>query len=100
MLGSRRGATLIDFTDGGRFLRWGVYDAESGQYEYRGGLETGDAFDPAAKHTLAIEVRSTRTMVTLDDRAIGDFETIGAGRAGLVTSLSAVAFDNLEIVEL
>ncbi len=100
VLGSRRGATLIDFTDGGSFLRWGVYDPESGQYRYTGGLATGPDFDPAADHRLAVEVRSNRTMVTLDGRAIGDFEPIAAGRAGLAASLSAVAFDNLEIVEL
>lgn len=100
VLGSRRGATLIDFTDGGSFLRWGVYDPESGQYRYRGGLATGPDFDPAANHRLAVEVRSNRTLVTLDGRAIGDFEPVTAGRTGLAASLSAVAFDNLEIVEL
>lgn len=100
VLGSRRGATLIDFTDGGGFLRWGVYDPESGQYRYSGGLATDPDFDPAADHRLAVEVRSNRTMVTLDGRAIGDFESIAAGRVGLAASLSAVAFDNVEIVEL
>ena len=97
VLGSHRGATLIDFTDGGSFLRWGVYDLESGQYRYIGGLTTDPDFDPAADHRLAVEVRSNRLMVTLDGRAIGDFEPIAAGRAA---SLSAVAFDNVEIVEL
>lgn len=100
VLGSRRGATLIDFTDGGNFLRWGVYDSDTGQYRYIGGLATDGDFDPLTTHRLAIEVRATRTMVVLDGRAVGDFDPIAPGRAGLATSLSALSFDNIEIVEL
>lgn len=100
VVGSRRGATLVDFTDGGNFLRWGIYDAESGQYQYTGGVATGPDFDPTSIHTLRVEVRSGRTFVALDGRSVGDFAAVGPGRAGLATSLSAIAFDDVRIERL
>lgn len=96
----RSGATVIDFTDGGSFLRWGRYDPSTGQYAYVGGVSLGDSFDPSVAHELTVEVRNERTMVLVDSVDVGTFEALGFGRIGLVTSRSAVAFDNLRIVEV
>ena len=98
--GSRRGATLVDFTDGGRFIRWGTYDEGSGQYRYVGGVATGGDFDTTATHRLTVEVRADRTLVVIDDAAVGEFGPVGDGRVGLSTSLSSVSFDDVEIVSL
>lgn len=100
VLGSRRGATLIDFTNAGMFLRWGVYDADSGQHAYQGGLAMPDGFDPQVDHELTIEARASRTMVIVDGAPIADFAAVAPGHVGLATSVSAVAFDNVEIVAL
>lgn len=100
VIGSRRGATLVDFTDGGMFLRWGTYDGDTGQYAYAGGVALGADFEPQATHTLTVEVRSGRTMVVVDGRSVGEFAPISPGRVGLSSSLSAVAFDDVQIVSL
>lgn len=96
----RAGATVVDFTDGGSFLRWGRYDAATGQYGYVGGVSLGESFDPSVPHELAVEIRTERTIVFVDGVEVGAFEALGFGRVGLVTSRSIVAFDNLRIVEV
>ena len=98
--GSRRGATLVDFTNDGMFLRWGVYDAGTGAHRYQGGLAMLADFDPATMHVLTIEVRATRTKVLVDGEPIADFAAIAPGLPGLTASMSAVAFDNFTITEL
>ncbi len=96
----RSGSTVVDFTDGGAFLRWGRYDSTTGQYEYVGGVSMGESFDPGAPHELTVDVRKERTMVMVDGVEAGTFEPLGFGRIGLVTSRSAVAFDDVKIVEV
>lgn len=96
----RAGATVVDFTDGGSFLRWGRYDAATGQYGYVGGVSLGESFDPSVPHELAVEIRAERTIVFVDGVEVGAFEALGFGRVGLVTSRSTVAFDDLRIVEV
>lgn len=96
----RAGATVVDFTDGGSFLRWGRYDAATGQYGYVGGVSLGESFDPSVPHELAVEIRAERTIVFVDGVEVGAFEALGFGRIGLVTSRSIVAFDDLRIVEV
>ncbi len=98
--GSRNGSTLIDFTDAGRFLRWGRYDESTGEHEYLGGLAVDADFDPAATHVLAVRVSADRTFISLDGQPFGEFDAVGPGHIGLASSTSAVAFDNLEVVEL
>jgi hypothetical protein len=99
-LADRSGATVVDFTDGGSFLRWGRYDEATGQYQYLGGMAMADGFDPSSAHDLTVDVRRERTAVLVDGVDVGDFEAIGFGRVGLVTSRSAVAFDNLRVREV
>lgn len=98
--GSRNGATVIDITNDGTFLRWGSYDPDSGEYLYTGGVATPDGFDAATAHTMAVRVESAKTSVLLDDDVVAEFEAVSAGRLGLFTSQSAVAFDNLVISDL
>ncbi len=99
-LGSRNGATLIDFTDAGSFLRWGRYDPTTGQHEYLGGLPVDADFDPEAMHTLTVRSNSDRAFISLDGEPFGEFDAVDPGYIGLATSVSGVTFDNLEIVEL
>jgi hypothetical protein len=96
----RSGSTVVDFTDGGTFIRWGRYDSTTGQYEYVGGVSMGESFDPEVAHELTVDVRKERTMVMVDGVEAGTFEPLGFGRIGLVTSRSAVAFDDVKIVEV
>jgi hypothetical protein len=99
-LGSRRGATLIDFTNSGMFLRWGLYSPNTGAHEYQGGLAMPDDFDPTLPHTLTVEASAARTMVIVDGERIADFAAIVPGYVGLATSVSSIAFDDVEIVSL
>ena len=96
----RNGAVVVDFTDEGRFLRWGSYDETSGAYAYLGGVSMPSDFDALATHNLAVELRPDRSTVFVDDVLVGVFRTVGSGQLGLVTSASSVAFDNLTVREL
>ena len=87
----RSGAYIVDFTDGGTFLRWGQYSAAGGAYGYVGGLDVGTA--PAEWHTLRVEVNADATLIYVDDEFVGSFGPVPDGRFGLVTSESAVEFD-------
>lgn len=100
LLGSRRSATLIDFTNSGMFLRWGLYNPDTGAHEYQGGLAMPDGFDPTLPHTLTVEARAARTMVIVDGDRIADFPAVAPGYVGLATSVASIAFDNVEIASL
>jgi len=97
---TRNGAFVVDFTEGGAFVRWGDYDDATGQYTYLGGARIADEFDPNAAHRLSVERTETGTRVFVDDAQVGQFGVLPSGRVGLVTSLSAMAFDNFMITEL
>ncbi|TDT14794.1 hypothetical protein BDK89_0351 [Ilumatobacter fluminis] len=95
---SRRGAYLIDFTAGGTFLRWGRYDVDTGIYKYLGGLNVGS--DVAAWNTLRVKVAESESTVFFNGDPQGTFDPVVGGMAGLVTSESTVAFDDLTIEAL
>lgn len=97
---TRAGSFLIDFSEGGTFVRWGSYDAVTGRYGYLGGAPTPDAFDPSAAHTMAVELREQGTRVLVDGVLLGEFGALPSGRVGLVTSLSATAFDDFSLTDL
>lgn len=99
-LGSRRGATLIDFTADGSYLRWGLYDDSSGQYIYLGGAAVSSSFDPFATHRLRIESRSDRTALIVDGTEVAAIDPIPHGHIGLVTSLASVDFDRFVVEDL
>ncbi len=96
--GTRKGAYVIDFTNGGAFLRWGRYEPDTGLYSYIGGLNVGASADDW--HELRVEVRADTSLVYLDGAYLGDFEPVEAGTVGLMTSESAVEFDDLVIEAL
>jgi len=98
--GQRNGAVIVDFTDDGRFLRWGKYDVATGDYIYLGGTAMAPSFDPTATHQLAVDVLIDRTVIRVDGTVIGTFGALPAGYVGLVTSRSAVAFDNFAVADL
>ena len=97
---TRAGAFMIDFTEGGRYLRWGGYDATTGVYAYLGGVALPAEFDPTMPHRLGVELTQDATVVYVDDAAVGTFGALQPGRVGLVTSLSSVAFDNFTVQDL
>jgi len=98
--GSRKGATVIDLTNDGTFLRWGTYDPDSGDYVYTGGVSVPEDFDASTAHTMAVRLESAKTTVALDGSVVAEFEATPSGRMGLFTSQSAVTFDNLVISDL
>jgi|GEM_PF-5098885 len=96
---ARAGATVIDFTAGGSFVRWGTYDVATGVYDYVGGVSMPTDFDVRIPHRLAVELSEQRTAVFIDDAPVGAFAAVEPGGVGLVTSVSSVAFDNFVITE-
>ncbi len=95
-LGSRSGATLVDLA-GTDYLRWGSYDKSSGTYAFKGGANVG-AQDARKWHTLAVDVRGKTATITWDGKKVGTMDAVGTGYLGLVTSQSAVEFDDFEVV--
>jgi hypothetical protein len=95
--GTREGATIIDFADGGATIRWGRYAAVGGAYEYIGGVALETPLDPNEWHTLRVVVKGPSTIVYVNDEQIGDAGLVGAGAIGLVTSQSSVEFDNVKV---
>ena len=59
-----------------------------------------DDFDPTLPHTLTVESRTSQTTVIIDGQTIANFAPIATGYVGLATSISAISFDELEIVSL
>ena len=94
--GSRQGATIVDLS-GKDYVRWGSYDSTSGTYKFIGGTNLGSSQDPAKWHTIAVTVAKSGTTVKWDGKKIGSFAAVAAGSVGLVTSQSAVEFDDLAV---
>ena len=54
--------------------------------------------DPATAHTLSVTVTAAGTTVQWDGSQVGTFAAVAGGYVGLVTSQSAVAFDDFTVV--
>ncbi|HYN73422.1 MAG TPA: hypothetical protein VES60_13060 [Nakamurella sp.] len=93
--GARQGATIVDLA-GKDYLRWGTYDAGTGVYKFVGGKSVG-VQDPATWHTIAVTVASAGTTVEWDGKKVGSFPAVSGGSVGLVTSQSAVEFDDMAV---
>ncbi|MDQ1289410.1 MAG: hypothetical protein QG622_2976, partial [Actinomycetota bacterium] len=93
--GTRSGATLVDVTDGS-YLRWGAYSS-GGTYQFTGGNALPGKAVKGQWHVLRVEVSPSRTVLFWDDRNVGEIKPIGKGRVGLVTSVSAVDFDDFSV---
>jgi len=94
--GSRQGATIVDLS-GKDYVRWGSYDSTSGTYKFIGGTNLGSSQDPAKWHTIAVTVAKSGTTVKWDGKKSCSLAAVAAGSVGLVTSQSAVEFDDLAV---
>ncbi len=97
---SRAGAQIIDMDDGGRFLRWGHYDA-AGNYNYDGGAPLEVGLDDGEWHTLQLVTHGAHSTVIFDGKEMGQPDNLSTvGFLGLVTSRAQLAFDDLVIMAL
>lgn len=97
---NRAGAQIIDMDDGGRFLRWGHYDA-AGNYSYDGGAPLEVGLDDGEWHTLQLITHGAQSTVLFDGKELGQPDNLSTvGFLGLVTSRAQVAFDDLVIMAL
>ncbi len=96
---TRSGAWLVDLTNGGSTLRWGTYN-ETGYYQNTGSV---DIAAPAAGQFVNI------TVTVLDNNITIEYEgtevaslptTTGDGHVGLVSTQTAVAYDNVTLTAL
>jgi hypothetical protein len=93
--GTRNGATLIDVTDGS-YLRWGSYGA-GGTYTFVGGNGLPGVASKDQWHVLKVSVRADKTVIYWDEKNIGEIKAVPKGGVALVTSVSAVDFDDFSV---
>jgi hypothetical protein len=93
--GTRNGATLIDVTDGS-YMRWGTYGA-GGTYTFVGGNGLPGVATKDQWHVLKLSVRADKTVIYWDEKNIGEIKAVAKGGIALVTSVSAVDFDDFSV---
>lgn len=93
----RSGAVMVDFSEGGHFLRWGCFDYRTDQYRYLGGAEMPADFDIDANHRLRLTVIDGLVIVAVDEQPVGAFRIVLDGHIGFATSLSRACFDNVTV---
>jgi peptidoglycan/LPS O-acetylase OafA/YrhL len=98
----RNGAQVVRYTDDGKGLVWGRYDAE-GKYVNQGSkvdLKPDQTMWPTNLHVLEAEVADATYTLRLDGQTIAESIPLEskAGHVGLQSSLGSVAFDKLEVV--
>lgn len=94
------GAHVVDFYEGGAFLRWGYYN-EDRTYVFSGGTELDPGLSDNEFHTLRLETRKGETVVFVDGEEITVIENQNeGGYVGLVSSEAKLQFDNLFINRL
>lgn len=96
--GGKQGAQMVSYTAGGKYLHWGVFDA-NGVFQFQGGATVPDGAD-GKKHTLGVQVSGTTYSVTLDGTRLGGslpLSTTTPGYVGLIASTSQVRFDNVKV---
>ncbi len=84
-LGSRMGGTLVDLANQ-NYLRWGKYDATTGNYTFIGGVTLGATVVAKAWQTLTVQETPTGSVVLWNGKRVGTFDAIAAGYAGLASS--------------
>ena len=98
--GTRNGAQVVRYSDDGKGLLWGQFDAR-GEYVNQGSasLKPEQANLPNSLHALEIEAKQDAYTIRLDGAVIAsDVPLISeSGRAGLQSSVGTVAFDALEV---
>ncbi len=98
--GTRNGAQVVRYSDDGKGLLWGQFDAR-GEYVNQGSasLKPEQANLPNSLHALEIEAEQDAYTIRLDGAVIAsDVPLISeSGHAGLQSSVGTVAFDALEV---
>ena len=96
---TRSGATIIDFADEGRVVRWGFYD-DRGYYQMVGSAPV-DSSRVGRPVTLTVEVHVAEIQVMVDGVLVTEFTSEnGGGLVGLVTSRAAATFSDLQLTAL
>lgn len=98
----RNGAHIVRYTDDGKGLVWGRYDAE-GKYvsqAAKADLKSDQTMWPTNLHVLEAEVGDTSYRLRLDSQVIAEDIPLEskAGHVGVQSSMGSVAFDKLEVV--
>lgn len=97
---SRAGSQSVDFTEQGKFLRWGRYD-KNGDYVYEGGADVAPGASDGGWHTLSLVTHGGKSLVSVDGKEVGTIaNTSTAGYLGLTASRSMVDFDNVQVTAL
>ncbi|MEI7770211.1 MAG: hypothetical protein WCI67_09500 [Chloroflexales bacterium] len=94
---SRAGAQNVDFDQKGGFLRWGRYD-DKGAYVYQGGVAIAKPISDGQWHNLSLVTHVGSSVISLDGQQIGTItNTSQAGHVGLITSVTKVDFDSVQL---
>ena len=94
---SRAGAQNVDFDQNGGFLRWGRYD-DKGAYVYQGGLAIAKPINDGQWHDLSLVTHAGSSVVALDGTEIATITNVSqAGHVGLLTSMTKVDFDSVQV---
>ncbi|MEM7800911.1 MAG: family 16 glycoside hydrolase [Chloroflexota bacterium] len=97
---TRIGAHVVDFTDSGRFLRWGYYD-ENSSFVFTDGVQLDPGLSDGAFHNLRLVTHETETRVFVDGVEVGLIENQNSGgHLGLTASQARIQFDDLLITQL
>ncbi|MEM7092348.1 MAG: hypothetical protein AAF567_05045 [Actinomycetota bacterium] len=93
---TRSGAMVVDLANGGTVLRWGKYD-DAGYYDFLGSA----AVTASGTDTISVTVRGAVVDIYFNDAYIASTRTdrIG-GYVGLISTLSAVAFESATLTAI
>lgn len=93
---TRSGAMIVDLANGGSVLRWGTYD-KAGYYQFIGSVDV----QSQGTDTIAVNVHSSDIEIEFNGRTVGKMTTENpGGHVGLVSTLSAVAFEQAILTAL
>ena len=93
---TRSGAMVVDLANGGSVLRWGTYD-NAGYYQFIGGTDVSTR----GTDTIAVIQQGGQIQIEFNGEIVGETTTANpGGYVGLVSTLSAVAFEQATLTAL
>ena len=96
----RAESQVVDFVEGGTYLRWGYYD-ENGDYQFVGGAPLDPGLSDLAPHQLEVVNHRLTTTIYFDDVPLATINNrYEGGYVGLVASQAALQFDNIDVISL
>lgn len=95
--GTKAGSTVIDITAEGTYLRWGVYNPDSGEWTFIGGAPIDPPLVPDEFTRLDLEVRSDKTAINLNGEFLASIDSPEPGGVALVVSVANIEFENFEL---